>query len=115
VLSPKISLMPTLLLSARQTDDAQKLWRACIAEKWDVVRVHGCLGFRLTLFSPLSPVPAIFLPSIFCHFFPTLRSFAAEFCRTLTLSTQPASFIHCYAGNSRHTTCLARCRRPGLD
>jgi hypothetical protein len=33
--------MPTLLLSARQTDDAQKLWRACIAEKWDVVRVHG--------------------------------------------------------------------------
>jgi hypothetical protein len=33
--------MPTLLLSARQTDDAQKLWRACIAEKWDVVRVYG--------------------------------------------------------------------------
>jgi hypothetical protein len=33
--------MPTLLLSARQTDDAQKLWRACIAEKWEVVRVHG--------------------------------------------------------------------------
>src|SRR5437867_2201649 len=33
--------MPTLLLSARQTDDAQQLWRACIAAKWDVVRVHG--------------------------------------------------------------------------
>jgi hypothetical protein len=33
--------MATLLLSARQTDDAQKLWRACIAEKWEVVRVHG--------------------------------------------------------------------------
>jgi len=33
--------MPTLLLSARQTDDAQCLWRACIAEKWDVIRVHG--------------------------------------------------------------------------
>jgi hypothetical protein len=33
--------MPTLLLSSRQTDDAQKLCRACIAEKWDVVRVHG--------------------------------------------------------------------------
>jgi|ERR1043165_8974928 hypothetical protein len=33
--------MPTLLLSARQTDDAQKLWRACIAEKWDVARVHA--------------------------------------------------------------------------
>src|SRR5438094_456727 len=33
--------MPTLLLSARQTDDAQLLWRACIAAKWDVVRVHG--------------------------------------------------------------------------
>ena len=33
--------MPTLLLTARQTDDAQLLWRACIAAKWDVVRVHG--------------------------------------------------------------------------
>ncbi|MGC3959660.1 MAG: ATP-grasp domain-containing protein [Verrucomicrobiota bacterium] len=33
--------MPTLLLSARQTDDAQSLWRACITLKWDVVRVHG--------------------------------------------------------------------------
>ena len=33
--------MPTLLLSARQTDDAQLLWRACIAANWDVVRVHG--------------------------------------------------------------------------
>ncbi len=33
--------MPTLLLSARQTDDAQLLWRACIAAKWNVVRVHG--------------------------------------------------------------------------
>src|ERR1041385_7221662 len=33
--------MPTLLLSARQTDDAQKLWRACITEKWEVVRVHN--------------------------------------------------------------------------
>jgi len=33
--------MPTLLLSARQTDDAQLLWRACIAAKWEVVRVHG--------------------------------------------------------------------------
>src|SRR5437867_5095071 len=33
--------MPTLLLTARQTDDAQLLWRACIAAKWDAVRVHG--------------------------------------------------------------------------
>jgi hypothetical protein len=33
--------VPTLLLSSRQTDDAQKLWRACITGKWDVVRVHG--------------------------------------------------------------------------
>ena len=33
--------MPTLLLSGRQTDDAQLLWRACISAKWDVVRVHG--------------------------------------------------------------------------
>src|SRR6267378_7009356 len=34
-------MMPTLLLSARQTDDAQKLWKACITEKWKVVRVHN--------------------------------------------------------------------------
>ena len=33
--------MPTLLLSSRQTEDAQKLWRACITEKWNVLRVHG--------------------------------------------------------------------------
>jgi len=33
--------MPTLLLSARQTDDAQLLWRACIAADWSVMRVHG--------------------------------------------------------------------------
>jgi len=33
--------LPTLLLSSRQTEDAQKLWRACIAEKWTVLRVHG--------------------------------------------------------------------------
>jgi len=32
--------MPTLLLSARQSDDAQLLWRACIALNWKVVRVH---------------------------------------------------------------------------
>ena len=33
--------MPTLLLSSRQTEDAQKLWRACIDEKWKVIRLHG--------------------------------------------------------------------------
>lgn len=33
--------MPTLLLSARQTEDAQRLWQACIAEKWRVTRAHG--------------------------------------------------------------------------
>jgi hypothetical protein len=33
--------MPTLLLSARQSDDAQLLWRAAIALRWQVVRVHG--------------------------------------------------------------------------
>jgi hypothetical protein len=32
--------MPTLLLSARQTEDAQRLWKACIAEKWQVTRAH---------------------------------------------------------------------------
>jgi len=33
--------MPTLLLSARQSDDAQALWRACVALDWRVLRVHG--------------------------------------------------------------------------
>ena len=32
--------MPTLLLTARQTDDTQKLWRACIHTGWNVLRVH---------------------------------------------------------------------------
>lgn len=31
--------MPTLILSPRQTDDAQALWRAAIARGWDVVRL----------------------------------------------------------------------------
>lgn len=33
--------MPTLLLTARQTDDTQKLWRACISENWKVERIHN--------------------------------------------------------------------------
>ena len=33
--------MPTLLLTPRQTDDTQKLWRACITENWRVERVHN--------------------------------------------------------------------------
>src|SRR5882672_1777570 len=33
--------MPMLLLTARQTDDTQKLWRACIAENWTVDRLHN--------------------------------------------------------------------------
>lgn len=33
--------MPTVLLSAGQTDDAHLLWRACIAREVDVIRVHG--------------------------------------------------------------------------
>jgi hypothetical protein len=33
--------MPTLLLSSRQTDHAQKLWRAYIDEKWEIIRVHN--------------------------------------------------------------------------
>jgi hypothetical protein len=33
--------MPTLLLSPRQTEDAQQLWQACITEKWQVTRAHG--------------------------------------------------------------------------
>jgi hypothetical protein len=52
--------MPTVLLSAHQIDDDQKLWRACIPGKSVVVGVHGCLGFRPTLFSPLPAVPDFF-------------------------------------------------------
>jgi hypothetical protein len=33
--------MPTLLLTARQTDDTQKLWRACITENWKVERIYN--------------------------------------------------------------------------
>jgi len=33
--------MPTLLLSSRQTEDAQKLWRAYIAENWKAIRLHA--------------------------------------------------------------------------
>lgn len=33
--------MPTLLLSARQTEDAQLLWQACIQERWQVLRAHN--------------------------------------------------------------------------
>jgi hypothetical protein len=33
--------MPILVLSARHTDDSQKLWRACIAAGWEVQRVNG--------------------------------------------------------------------------
>lgn len=36
--------MPTLLLSARQTDDAQLLWRACIAAK---CRSSASMAWRL--------------------------------------------------------------------
>ena len=33
--------MPTLLLTPRQTDDAQALWRGCARIGWKVQRVHG--------------------------------------------------------------------------
>ncbi len=33
--------MPTLLLTARQTEDTQRLWRACISAQWHVERVHN--------------------------------------------------------------------------
>jgi len=33
--------MPTLFLTARHTDDTQALWRACIAEKWKIERIHN--------------------------------------------------------------------------
>ena len=33
--------MPTLLLTPRQTEDAQIVWRGCTSLGWDVHRVHG--------------------------------------------------------------------------
>lgn len=32
--------MPTLLLTARHTEDTQRLWRACVQNGWKVARVH---------------------------------------------------------------------------
>jgi len=54
--------MPTLLLSARQTDDAQSLWRACISAKWEVVRVHG---WRVPAISPEGV--AVYGEPLFAH------------------------------------------------
>jgi hypothetical protein len=64
--------MPTLLLSARQTDDAQKLWRARIAEKWDVVRVHGWRVPKIScnsLFSVICCSSQLFAIHVFATFF----------------------------------------------
>lgn len=36
-----IFLMPTLLLTPRQSDDAQELWRSCIRLGWSVHRLQG--------------------------------------------------------------------------
>jgi hypothetical protein len=33
--------MPTLLLTPRQTEDAQELWRGCVRLGWGVERIHG--------------------------------------------------------------------------
>src|SRR5580698_9606106 len=33
--------MPTLILSSRQSADAQLLWQACVAMNWNVVRAQG--------------------------------------------------------------------------
>jgi len=46
--------MPTLLLSARPTDDAQKIWRACIAEKREVIRAHNWRVPGISVFSVIS-------------------------------------------------------------
>lgn len=35
--------MPTLLLSPRQSEDAQRLWRAAITHGWKTERGHGSL------------------------------------------------------------------------
>lgn len=62
---PNVLAMPTLLLSSRQAaDDAQKLWSACVVEKWDIVRVRAS-NFPKLRVAPFSAVPPIFLPPIF--------------------------------------------------
>lgn len=33
--------MPTLILSSRYTEDAQRLWRAAIQRGWNEERIHG--------------------------------------------------------------------------
>jgi hypothetical protein len=54
--------MPTLLLTPRQTDDTQKLWRACIAEKWKVERVHN---WRVPVVDPKEV--AVYGEPLFAH------------------------------------------------
>jgi len=56
----------------RQTDDAQKLWRACIDEKWDVVRVHGWRVLEISnasVFSVISCSNHLFAIHVFAIFF----------------------------------------------
>jgi hypothetical protein len=54
--------MPTLLLTSRQTDDTQKLWRACITEKWKVERVHN---WRVPEINPTEA--AVYGEPLFAH------------------------------------------------
>src|SRR3989442_1197316 len=58
--------MPTLLLSARHTDDSQKLWQACIAANWDVQRMHGW------------KVPAVSPQDVAVYAEPLLANFVAQ-------------------------------------
>ena len=57
--------MPTLLLSARSTDDNQALWRAAVRSGWNVERVRGITvpdgltGGEIVLY-----VEALFAPEI---------------------------------------------------
>ena len=80
--------MPTLLLSARQTEDAQLLWRACIALQWEVVRVHG---WR---------VPAIEISDLAVYGEPL---FAHHVAQTLGLNLQepPLDWVPKLSGNWR--------------
>jgi hypothetical protein len=81
--------MPTLLLSSRQTDDAQKLWRACIDEKWEVVRVYN---WRVPKFrAPYFLILTIHLLASLVRLCVPLHPFTAEFCQNLTLLIQTAN------------------------
>lgn len=56
--------MTTLVLSGRQTEDAQALWRVAIARGWDVVRIRGATVPPFTDPDAVIYVEALYGPTV---------------------------------------------------